>query len=192
MGESAKEPNQSNFVNKRNYDGFKPKAIPIALKVIGGNRGALFFQEAAAMNEQKKNIKTKATFYDSFQVRIVSDFEKSLSWYRDVLGCEVDYWGHAIRGGMKLIIQQAKQPSDVMPNQTSEKRDNYPTDWKGPDLAWDTFIHINYDEFDSLLEELRTNEANIILGPIENTHSNGMTFKNIYIKDPDGYIIVFG
>jgi hypothetical protein len=51
MGESAKEPNQSNFVNKRNYDGFKPKAIPIALKVIGGNRGALFFQEAAAMNE---------------------------------------------------------------------------------------------------------------------------------------------
>jgi hypothetical protein len=67
-----------------------------------------------------------------------------------------------------------------------------PTDWKGPDLAWDTFIHINYDEFDSLLEELRTNEANIILGPIENTHSNGVTFKNIYIKDPDGYIIVFG
>jgi hypothetical protein len=94
---------------------------------------------------------------------------------------------------MKLILlQQAKQRSDVMPNQPSEKRSNYPTDWKGPDLAWDTFIHINYDEFDSLLEELRANGADIVLGPIESTHSNGMTFKNIYIKDPDGYIIVFG
>jgi hypothetical protein len=61
MGESAKELKQSNFVNNRNFDGYKPKAVPNALKVIGGN-GTIFFQEAAAMNEQKKNIKTKATF----------------------------------------------------------------------------------------------------------------------------------
>lgn len=137
-------------------------------------------------------IKTKVTFNDSLQVRLVSDHEKSLAYYRDVLGCEVDYWGHAIRGGMKLILQQAKKPSDVKPNQASAKRDNYPTDWEGPDLGWDTFIHTNYDEFDLLVEEMRANGANIILGPIEKTHNNGMTFKNLYIQDPDGYIIVFG
>jgi catechol 2,3-dioxygenase-like lactoylglutathione lyase family enzyme len=140
---------------------------------------------------EQKNIK-KATFYTSFQVRLVSDFEKSLAYYRDVLGCEVDYWGHAERGEMKLILQQAKQKSDVKPNQPAAKRNNYPTDWKGPDLGWDTFIHLNYEEYDLLVEEMRANGANIILGPIEATHSDGSFFKNLYIQDPDGYIIVFG
>lgn len=139
-----------------------------------------------------ENLKMKATFYDSLQVRLVSDFEKSLAWYRDVLGCEVDYWGHASRGGMKLILQQANQSGDVKPNQASAKRNNYPTDWEGPDLGWDTFIHVNYEEFDALEQELRAKGANIILGPIQATHSNGMTYKNIYIQDPDGYTIVFG
>ncbi|MBP1991919.1 VOC family protein [Paenibacillus eucommiae] len=140
----------------------------------------------------EENIKAKATFYDGLQVRLVSDLEKSLAWYRDVLGCEVDYWGHAVRGGMKLILQQAKDSSDVKPNQLSAKRDNYPTDWEGPDLGWDTFVHINYEELDLLIEEMKANGANIILGPIEKTHSNDVTFKNLYIQDPDGYIIVFG
>jgi catechol 2,3-dioxygenase-like lactoylglutathione lyase family enzyme len=140
----------------------------------------------------EENNKKKAAFHDSLQVRLVSDFEKSIAYYRDVLGCETDGWGHANRGGMKLILQQAKQKSDVQPNQASANRDTYPTDWKGPELGWDTFIHVDYKEFDLLVEEMRTNGANIILGPIEATHNNGMTFKNLYIQDPDGYIIVFG
>ncbi len=139
---------------------------------------------------EEKNVK-KATFHASLQVRLVSDFEKALAYYRDVLGCDVDYWGHAERGEMKLILQQAQQESDVKPNQAAAKRDNYPTDWKGPDLGWDTFIHLDYKEFDLLVEEMRANGADIILGPIESTHSNGMVFKNLYIQDPDGYIIVF-
>jgi hypothetical protein len=93
---------------------------------------------------------------------------------------------------MQIILQQAKQPSDIKPNQASAKRDNYPTDWEGPDLGWDTFVHVDYNDFDLLVEEMRTNGANIILGPIEATHSNGMHFKNLYIQEPDGYIIVFG
>lgn len=133
----------------------------------------------------------KATFNKSFQVRLVSDLDKSLAYYRDVLGCQVDYWGHAERGEMKLILQQAKHSRDIKPNQPSAKRDDYPTDWKGPDLGWDTFIHINSEEYDLLMEELQSSGADIILGPIEATHNNGMTFKNVYIQDPDGYIIVF-
>jgi catechol 2,3-dioxygenase-like lactoylglutathione lyase family enzyme len=138
------------------------------------------------------NNRLKATFHDSLQVRLVKDFRKSLAWYRDVLGCEVDDWGHATRGGMKLILQQAQQATDVRPNAASAKRNDYPTDWTGPDVGWDTFIHTDYKEFDALIEEMRVNGANIILGPIEATHSNGMTFKNLYIQDLDGYIIVFG
>jgi len=136
--------------------------------------------------------KKKAAFYDGLQVRLVSDLEKSLAYYRDVLGCETNGWGHANRGGMKLILQQAQNPGDVRSNAASAKRDTYPTDWKGPELGWDTFVHVDYNEFDLLVEEMRTNGADIILGPIEATHDNGMHFKNLYIQDPDGYIIVFG
>ncbi|GAA0379296.1 hypothetical protein GCM10008933_08080 [Paenibacillus motobuensis] len=131
-------------------------------------------------------------FNEAYQVRLVSDLAAAQAYYRDVLGCDVDNWGHAVRGGMRLILQQAKQPSDVVPNQASAKRSNYPTDWEGPDLAWDTFVHVDYEQFDLLEQQLRSNGANIIHGPIEATHSNGMTFKNIYVQDPDGYIIVFG
>lgn len=134
----------------------------------------------------------KAVFYDGLQVRLVSDLQKSLAYYRDVLGCETSGWGHANRGGMKLILQQAQQPSDVRPNRASAKRNTYPTDWQGPDLGWDTFVHVDYDEFDALVEEMRAKGANIVLGPMEATHSNGMHFNNLYIQDPDGYIIVFG
>ena len=49
------------------------------------------------------------------------------------------------------------------------------------------YLHsYNYEEFELLVEEMKASGANIILGPIENTHNNGMTFKNLYIQDPDG------
>lgn len=136
--------------------------------------------------------KQEVTFNDSLQVRLVSDFEKSKAYYRDVLGCEVNNWGHAVRGGMKLILQQAKQDSDVRPNAVSAKRDNYPTDWKGPYMGWDTFIHLDREKFDLLVEEMRAKGANIILEPFETIHNNDWVTKNLYIQDPDGYIIVFG
>jgi catechol 2,3-dioxygenase-like lactoylglutathione lyase family enzyme len=93
---------------------------------------------------------------------------------------------------MKLILQQAQQPGDVRPNRASAKRNTYPTDWQGPDSGWDTFVHVDSNEFDLLVEEMRAKGANIVLGPMEATHSNGMHYKNLYIQDPDGYIIGFG
>ncbi|MBW5445312.1 hypothetical protein GE107_04450 [Cohnella sp. CFH 77786] len=102
---------------------------------------------------------SKTTFHDTLQVRLVSDFRKSQAWYRDVLGCEVNDWGHAIRGGMKLILQQAREESDVRPNAASAKRDTYPTDWTGPDLGWDKFIHVKSEEFDRLEQVLKASRA---------------------------------
>lgn len=176
--------------SRKSSDGYKPIIIPQSFKLIQGGYDHVKNEGMVLMTTNM--TQSKVTFYDSLQVRLVSDFEKSLAWYRDVLGCEVNYWGHALRGGMKLILQQANQESDVKPNTASAKRDTYPTDWEGPDLGWDTFIHTNYEEFELLVEEMKASGANIILGPIEATHNNGMTFKNLYIQDPDGYIIVFG
>jgi catechol 2,3-dioxygenase-like lactoylglutathione lyase family enzyme len=87
------------------------------------------------MSEQAAEILTglKAKFGQTIQVRLVSDFKKSQEYYRDVLGCQVDNWGHAERDGMTLILQQAASPEDVRPNVLSQKRTDYPTEWQGPD-----------------------------------------------------------
>lgn len=134
----------------------------------------------------------RTTIDEARQVRLVTNLEQSKAFYRDILGCEVDGWGHALRGGLQLILQQAQDPSQVRPNPTAAKRDTYPTDWRGPDHGWDTFALINFEEFETFVQELHDHGAEIALGPIEQTHNDGMTFKNVYVRDPDGYTIVFG
>jgi catechol 2,3-dioxygenase-like lactoylglutathione lyase family enzyme len=134
----------------------------------------------------------RTTIHEARQVRLVTDLERSQAFYRDVLGCEVDGWGNTARGGLQLILQQAQVPAHVRPNPAPAKRDTYPTDWRGPDHGWDTFVFVDFGDFETLVDELRDCGAEIALGPIEATHSDGMTFKNVYVRDPDGYTIVFG
>jgi predicted enzyme related to lactoylglutathione lyase len=136
---------------------------------------------------QHKKVKLGQTI----QVRLVSDLKKSQEYYRDVLGCKVDDWGHAERDGMTIILQQSNSLEDVQPNPISKKRSDYPTDWKGPEFGWDTFIHVSWDDLDSLVEEVRGNGGNIAVEPFTGTHGK-WEFKNTCIKDPDGYNIVLG
>ncbi|MDX8365331.1 VOC family protein [Cytobacillus sp. IB215665] len=127
----------------------------------------------------------------TIQVRLVSNLTKSQEYYRDVLGCEIDDWGHAKRDGMTIILQQSEFPEDVRPNAASKKRSDYPTDWQGPEFGWDTFIHVSWDDLDSLVEEVRENGGNIAVEPFTGTHGE-WEFKNTCIQDPDGYNIVLG
>ncbi|MGZ9583745.1 VOC family protein [Paenibacillus marinisediminis] len=127
----------------------------------------------------------------TIQVRLVSDLKKSQEYYRDVLGCKVDDWGHAERDGMIVILQQAMSPEDVRPNAPSKKRSDYPTDWEGPDYGWDTFIHVGWDDIDGIVEEIRSRGGFIPYEPVIDSHGI-WDFKNIYIQDPDKYNIVLG
>lgn len=138
------------------------------------------------VNQQKK-----AKLGQTIQVRLVSDLKKSQEYYRDVLVCKVDDWGHVVRDGMTIILQQSNSPEDVLPNAISKKRSDYPTDWEGPEFGWDTFIHVSWDDLDSLVEEVRGNGGNIAVEPFTGTHGK-WEFKNTCIKDPDGYNIVLG
>ncbi|MEH7225587.1 VOC family protein [Bacillus sp. JJ1566] len=133
----------------------------------------------------------KGKLGQTIQVRLVSDLKKSQVYYRDVLGCIVDDWGHAERDGMTIILQQSNSAEDVRPNAVSKKRSDYPTDWEGPEFGWDTFIHVSWDDLDSLVEEIRGNGGNIEVEPFTSTHGK-WEFKNTCIKDPDGYNIVLG
>ncbi|NGM85235.1 VOC family protein [Paenibacillus sp. 7124] len=148
-------------------------------------------QTAEANPMGSESARRKEGFGLTIQVRLVSDLAKSQAYYRDVLGCKVDDWGHAERGGMIVILQQAVSPDDVRPNAASRKRPDYPTEWEGPDYGWDTFIHVKWDELEPLVEEVRLNGGNIAVEPFSGTHG-GLEFKNAYIKDPDGYTLVLG
>lgn len=145
------------------------------------------------MSEQLSEITTKqrGKFGQTIQVRLVSDLKKSQDYYRDVLGCKVDGWGHAERDGMLFILQQAASPDDIRPNAPSAKRQDYPTDWEGPDYGWDTFIHVGWDDLDFLVEEVREKGGTIAVEPFVGAHGK-WAYKNVYIQDPDRYNIVLG
>ena len=145
------------------------------------------------MSEQAAEVLTnqRARLGQTIQVRLVSDFKKSQAYYRDVLGCQVDDWGHAERDDMIFILQQAVSPDDVRPNAASQKRPDYPTEWEGPEYGWDTFIHIGWDDLDVLVEEVRGKGGTIAIEPFVGAHGK-WEFKNAYIQDPDGYNIVLG
>ncbi|MED4172067.1 VOC family protein [Halalkalibacterium halodurans] len=141
------------------------------------------------MNEP--TAERRPTFGQAIQVRLVSDLRKSQAYYHTVLGCQVDDWGHAERGGMVVILQQASSPEDIRPNAPAKKRQDYPTEWEGPDHGWDTFIHVQWEDFEPLVEEIREKGGTIAIEPFSDRHGE-FEFKNVYIQDPDGYHLVLG
>jgi len=129
---------------------------------------------------------------ETFQVRLVSDLKASLAYYRDALGFSVDEWGHAKRGGVRLLLQQAKSRDDVKPNAASINRNDYPADWEGPDYGWDSFVHFSWEDLDIYIEEVRGKGGIIAIKPfIFETHGR-LEVKNAYLQDLDGYTFVLG
>lgn len=139
------------------------------------------------MSEQQSSVRLGKTI----QVRLVSDLSRSQVYYRDVLGCRIDDWGHAERDEFAVILQQAVAPEDVRPNAASAKRATYPTAWEGPEHGWDSFVHIGWDDLDAYVEEVRAKGGIVSIPAFTESHG-GWEFKNAYLKDPDGYTIVLG
>lgn len=141
--------------------------------------------------EEVQTEKMRGKFGGTFPVRLVSDFKKSQEYYRDVLGCEISNWGHVTRDDMTVILQQAVSPDDVRPNAISKKRSDYPTDWEGPDHGWDSFVHVEWNDLDLIVEEVRSKGGIITVEPFENSHGR-WEFRNAHLSDLDGYNIVLG
>jgi catechol 2,3-dioxygenase-like lactoylglutathione lyase family enzyme len=145
------------------------------------------------MSEQADEVNTeqkRGKFGGTFPVRLVSDFKKSQEYYRDVLGFqEISDWGHVTRDMMTVILQQAASPDDVRPNALSKKRQI--GDFEGTDFAWDSFVHVEWDDLDLIVEEVRSKGGIIAVEPFFLAH-NGWEFRNAILQDLDGYNIVLG
>ncbi|MFC5406277.1 VOC family protein [Cohnella soli] len=121
------------------------------------------------------------------QVRLVSDFEKAKTYYQDVLGFQVDGWGHTERGNnLGFILQQAHKPEDVRPNPKPYK----PT-WDEHTIGWDSYFYSNFDGVGQLYNEFKSKGAIIAYEPRIEPMGN-RKWKHFAVKDLDGYVMVFG
>ncbi|MNI35784.1 Glyoxalase-like domain protein [compost metagenome] len=121
--------------------------------------------------------KVKAKIENSLTVLLVSDLEKSMKYYEDALGCEVnEHWAIRDNFGLGFKLIQAKDIEDVRPN-------------KG---TWNTYAYVkNHDELDALYLELKTNGAIIVSEPKVTDYDWG-SWKDFSVQDLDGYVIGLG
>ncbi|WP_426445811.1 VOC family protein [Paenibacillus sp. S-38] len=121
--------------------------------------------------------KVKARIEHSLTVLLVSDLQRSMKYYEEALGCEVnEHWAVRDEFGPGFNLIQAADPGDVRPN-------------KG---TWNTYAYVKaHEELDLLSEEFQANGAYIATGPNVTEHEWG-AWKDFAVQDPDGYLIGFG
>lgn len=121
------------------------------------------------------------------QVRLVSNFNKSKVNYEQILGFQVDQWGHAERGkNVGFILQQAENPDDVRPNAKPNREQ-----WKEQTVGWDSYFYSNFDGVGTLFEEFNTKGALFAYEPKVEIMGNSK-WMEFAVKDLDGYVMVFG
>lgn len=119
----------------------------------------------------------KARVENSLTVLLVSDLAKSMKYYEEALGCEVnEHWAIRDNFGLGFKLIQAADSEDVRPNRGT----------------WNTYAYVRtHDELDALYAELKTNGAIIASEPAVTEHDWG-TWKDFSVRDLDGYVIGFG
>ena len=116
---------------------------------------------------------------------IVSDVERSIAFYRDVLGLEerfrepaagngAPFFAIVGRGGVQLLL---KSDPAVAP---------LPNPKRHPSMRWDAFVYVSNP--DDLTTELSSRGAHFT-APLKDTHDGLRGFE---LSDPDGHILFFG
>ncbi len=120
---------------------------------------------------------------------IVPDVAKTVQYYCDLLGFQVDWIGDpplfAIisRDGMILMLRQLKEDGFARPNRIPFIKSGWQKD--GVD-AWDAYVWVT--NADELHEEFVKSGVHVIKS-ISNTDYGNRDFQ---IEDPNGYILCFG
>jgi catechol 2,3-dioxygenase-like lactoylglutathione lyase family enzyme len=114
-------------------------------------------------------------------VLLVDDVSRSLDYYRDRLGFEVqqydanpEHYGYARRDACAVHFACFE---DARPRPNSET--------VPPDM-FDVYVYV--DDVDALHDEFVERGADLLHGPVE----QGYGLREIRVRDPDGYVLAFG
>jgi predicted enzyme related to lactoylglutathione lyase len=113
-------------------------------------------------------------------VLLVSDIERSVSYYRDMLGFECEVYGDppdfatARRDEATLLLALCRDAERIVPN------------WKIVDKVWNAYIRV--DDAEAIYAEVQERGAGVDYTLYDAPHG----FREFGVQDPDGHDIAFG
>lgn len=118
----------------------------------------------------------------------VNDLDRSVAFYRDVLGCQVgetlDY-----KTVVCVPLQIGKDTLELMKvNDLSIKNMQVPMK---PGEEGNVHVCFMVDEIDEMAQKVKDSGVEITTDLHEMTLSNGFKIRNFYFRDPDGYALQF-
>jgi predicted enzyme related to lactoylglutathione lyase len=119
----------------------------------------------------------------SLSVLMVSDLARSKTFYREVLGFEVNDWWVERDGlrGLALKLFQANDPADVQPN----------APMAGATVGVDVQVYVDtWADLEKLYKEFKEKGAEIARDIT--TYEDGGPWKEFIVRDTDGYAFAFG
>ena len=113
-------------------------------------------------------------------VLLVSDLERSVAFYRDLLGFECELHGEppdflvAVRDAAVLLFASAPTDAKLVPN------------WHVVDKIWNAYVRL--DDVDAFYAEVQSRGCPIDYSLYDAPHG----FREFGVTDPDGYDVAFG
>jgi|SRR5579871_1377810 len=128
-----------------------------------------------------KSDMTEAQLVTVAPMFLVADIQRSVRYYRDVLGFAVErIWGDPpsfampIRDGLTVMLLEVADKSRIRPNGTDGE-------------SWDAHFWVR--DADQLFRELAARNVTIAYAPLDRDYYGNREFA---IYDPDRYLIAFG
>jgi predicted enzyme related to lactoylglutathione lyase len=121
-----------------------------------------------------------ATLTGVSPVLLVADLDRSVAYYRDLLGFECEVYGEppnfasASRDGVSILLALAPDSARIVPN------------WQIVENMWNVYIRV--DDADAAYAEVQGRGAPIDYTIYDAPHG----FREFGVQDPDGHDIAFG
>ena len=118
----------------------------------------------------------------------VADVDASLAFWKDILGFEIAYQ----RDEEKFVYLEHPEGQQIM---LCQRHGRFETGPMQPPLGQGAMFQIYFEEIDSILTNLATQNWPVYLGPREVWRKTGdreFGQREVFVQDPDGYLLKIG